>query len=200
MNTTHRATVSPVDEAPMADSIQEIIVFVDGGPRLRASWSSLAYSRRIRRAPHRRIHAAGACGYPPEMFARGEGIPKRDRGPPSRSRGDRGEITAPGSTASCVVTPSGGSGDRSRTSAATWPCTRATRTWWWLPARTRGPVRRPSRPRRVPRLTSGRPVIVLPPRSTASGLRRILGRVGRRARIRPGRGGRPAVAREGRGG
>src|SRR2546427_555695 len=30
MNTTHRATVSPVDDAPMADSIQEIIVFVDG--------------------------------------------------------------------------------------------------------------------------------------------------------------------------
>jgi len=30
MNTTHHPTVSPVDDAPMADSIQEIIVFVDG--------------------------------------------------------------------------------------------------------------------------------------------------------------------------
>src|SRR2546425_12270400 len=76
MNTTHHATVSPVDDAPMADSIREIIVFVDGeieptGILEFAGVLALEYGAHLTGVFMRPAPAVT----PPEMFARGEGIP-----------------------------------------------------------------------------------------------------------------------------
>src|SRR6267378_1879897 len=76
MNTTQRATVSPLDDAPMADSIQEIIVFVDGeteptGILEFAGVLALEYGAHLTGVFMRPAPAVT----PPEMFARGDGIP-----------------------------------------------------------------------------------------------------------------------------
>src|SRR2546428_13652515 len=76
MNTTHRATASPVDDAPMADSIQEIIVFVDGeteptGILEFAGVLAQEYGAHLTGVFMRPAPAVT----PPEMFARGTGIP-----------------------------------------------------------------------------------------------------------------------------
>src|SRR6267143_2630102 len=76
MNTTHRATVAPVDDAPMTDSIQEIIVFVDGETE---PTGILEFSGVL--AHEYGAHLTGVfmrpapAVTPQEMFARGDGIP-----------------------------------------------------------------------------------------------------------------------------
>src|SRR3989441_12423905 len=76
MNPTQRATVSLVDDAPNADSIAEIVVFVDGeieptGILEFAGVLALEYGAHLTGVFMRPAPAVT----PPEMFARGEGIP-----------------------------------------------------------------------------------------------------------------------------
>jgi nucleotide-binding universal stress UspA family protein len=76
MNTTHLATVSTVDDTPMANSIREIVVFVDGqtepaGILEFAGVLAQEYGAHLTGVFMRPAPAVT----PPEMFARGEGIP-----------------------------------------------------------------------------------------------------------------------------
>src|SRR5882762_10478823 len=150
MNTTHRATVAPVADAPMADSIQEIIVFVDGeteptGILEFAGVLAQEYGAHLTGVFMRPAPAVT----PPEMFARGEGIVRRYaigwelRSEPYFSS-DVG-VHARYADLAVVARP-----DPAGQSAGP-------------PGLVESLV-----------LTSGRPVIVLPPRSTASGVRRVL--------------------------
>src|SRR5712671_8116839 len=76
MNTTHRATAPAVDDSPVADSIREIIVFVDGETE---PTGILEFSGVL--AHEYGAHLTGVfmrpapAVTPPEMFARGTGIP-----------------------------------------------------------------------------------------------------------------------------
>src|SRR5882672_11900540 len=76
MNPTQRATVSLVDDAPNADSIAEIVVFVDGeteptGIMEFAGVLALEYGAHLTGVFMRPAPAVT----PPEMFVRGTGIP-----------------------------------------------------------------------------------------------------------------------------
>src|SRR5713101_8480165 len=76
MNSTHRAMASAVDDSPIADSIREITVFVDGETEptgilefagvLAHDYGAHLTGIFMRPAP---------AVTPPEMFARGDGIP-----------------------------------------------------------------------------------------------------------------------------
>jgi len=175
MNPTQRATVSLVDDAPHADSIGEIVVFVDGGTEPTAIMEfagvlALEYGAHLTGVFMRPAPAVT----PPEMFARGTGISNVIEARQAQVEGieadhrarfdDIVRRNALGSEWRSVPYFSSDAGVHARYAdlavvARPDPA-----------AQTAGP------PGLVESLvlTSGRPVIVLPPRSTASQLRRIL--------------------------
>ncbi len=175
MNTTHHPTVSPVDDAPMADSIQEIIVFVDGeteptGILEFAGVLAQEYGAHLTGVFMRPAPAVT----PPEMFARGEGIPNviearqaevEETEANHRARFDRiVRRYALGWEWRSVPYFSGDAAVHARYADLV------------LVARPDPAGQSAGPPGLVESLvlTSGRPVIVLPPRSTASRIRRIL--------------------------
>src|SRR5882672_11425312 len=175
MNPTQRATVSLVDDAPNADSIAEIVVFVDGeteptGIMEFAGVLALEYGAHLIGVFMRPAPAVT----PPEMFARGTGIPTviasrqaQVEGIEANHRARFDDIVrrnALGSEWRSVPYFSGDAGLHARYAdlavvARPDPA-----------AQTAGP------PGLVESLvlTSGRPIIMLPPGGTVSRVRRIL--------------------------
>src|SRR5882762_249683 len=76
MNMTHRATASAVDDSPIVDSIREIIVFGDGETDPTGILEFAAVLAQEYGAHLTGVFMRPAPDVtPPEMFARGEGIP-----------------------------------------------------------------------------------------------------------------------------
>jgi len=175
MNTTHRATVSPVDDAPMADSIQEIIVFVDGeteptGILEFAGALALEYGAHLTGVFMRPAPAVT----PPEMFARGEGIPNVIGA--RQAEVEETEANHRARFDGIVRRYAIGWEWRSEPYFSSDVGVHARYADLAVVARPDPAGETAGPPGLVESLvlTSGRPVIVLPPRSTASGVRRIL--------------------------
>src|SRR2546427_11886804 len=77
MNPTQQAMASPVDDAPRAPSIGEIVVFVDGQTDPRGIMEFAGLLAQEYDAPLTGVFMRPAPAVtPPEMFARGTGIPR----------------------------------------------------------------------------------------------------------------------------
>src|SRR6266850_2284105 len=175
MNVKQSATVSLVDDAPNADSIAEIVVFVDGeteptGIMEFAGVLALEYGAHLTGVFMRPAPAVT----PPEMFVRGTGIPNviearqaqvEDIEADHRARFDdivrRNALGAEWRSVPYFSSDAGVHARYADLAVVARPD----------PAgQTAGPLGLVE----SLVLTSGRPVIVLPPRSTASRVRRIL--------------------------
>src|SRR6266576_2486290 len=179
MNPTQQATVSPVDDAPRVESIGEIVVFVDGytdptGIMEFAGVLAQEYDAHLTGVFMRPAPAVT----PPEMFVRGTGIPnviearqaevERIEADHRARFDDMVRRNALGSEWRSVPYFSSDAGVHARYADLA------------VVARPdpEGPTAGPPGLVESLVLTSGRPVIVLPPRSTASRVRRVMGAYG----------------------
>jgi len=175
MNTTHRATASAVDESPIADSIREIIVFVDGeteptGILEFTAVLALEYGAHLTGVFMRPAPAVT----PPEMFARGEGIP--DVIEARQAEVEETEAKHRARFEDLVRRYALGWEWRSVPYFSSDAAVHARYADLVVVARPdpAGPSAGPPGLIESLVLTSGRPVIVLPPHSSASGVHRIL--------------------------
>ena len=175
MNPTQRATVSLVDDAPNADSIAEIVVFVDGEIEPTAIMEfagvlALEYGAHLTGVFMRPAPAVT----PPEMFVRGEGIPNVIE--VRQAQVERVEADHRARFDEIVRRNALGSEWRSVPYFSSDAGVHARYADLAVVARPDPAGQTAGPPGLVESLvlTSGRPVIVLPPRSTASRLSRIL--------------------------
>ena len=175
MNTTHRATASAVDDSPIVDSIREIIVFVDGetdptGILEFAAVLAQEYGAHLTGVFMRPAPAVT----PPEMFARGEGIP--DVIEARQAEVEETEAKHRARFEDLVRRYALGWEWRSVPYFSSDAAVHARYADLVVVARPdpAGPSAGPAGLVESLVLTSGRPVIVLPPHSTASGVHRIL--------------------------
>jgi len=175
MNTTHRATAPAVDDSPVADSIREIIVFVDGETE---PTGILEFSGVL--AHEYGAHLTGVfmrpapAVTPPEMFARGDGIPSVIEA--RQAEVEETEAQHRARFDEIVRRYSIGWEWRSEPYFSSDAGVHARYADLVVVARPDPAVQTAGPPGLVESLVlaSGRPVIVLPPHSTASGVRRIL--------------------------
>src|SRR3989449_4208278 len=175
MNPTQRATVSLVDDAPNADSIAEIVVFVDGETEPTAIMEfagvlALEYGAHLTGVFMRPAPAVT----PPEMFVRGEGIPNVIE--VRQAQVERVEADHRARFDEIVRRNALGSEWRSVPYFSSDAGVHARYADLAVVARPHPAGQTAGPPGLVESLvlTSGRPVIVLPPHSTASRLSRIL--------------------------
>ena len=175
MNTTHRVTASAVNDSPIADSIREIVVFVDGeteptGILEFAGVLAHEYGAHLTGVFMRPAPAVT----PPEMYARGEGIPSVIEA--RQAEVEETEARHRARFDEIVHRYSIGWEWRSEAYFSSDAGVHARYADLVVVARP-DPAVQTAGPRGLVEslvLASGRPVIVLPPRSTAYGVRRIL--------------------------
>jgi len=175
MNTTQRPRTSPVDDIPMADSIREIIVFVDGETEPTGILEFTAVLAQEYGAHLTGVFMRPAPAVtPPEMFARGEGIPNVIEA--RQAEVEETEAKHRARFDDLVRRYALGWEWRSVPYFSSDAAVHARYADLVVVARPdpAGPSAGPPGLVESLVLTSGRPVIVLPPHSTASGVHRIL--------------------------